>query len=54
MISTGRERTQLGPMGMNSEQEMSKQETKTTVVSVTVCSNRRDSSGSFSRWEMRT
>jgi len=51
---TGRERTQLGPMRMNSEQEISKQETKTTLVSVTVCSNRRDSRGSASRWEMGT
>ena len=28
MISIGRERTQLEPVGMNSEQEMSQQETK--------------------------
>jgi len=52
VISTGRERMQLGPMGMNSEQEMSKQEIKITLLSVTVCSNRRDSGGSASRWEM--
>jgi len=43
VISTGREKTHLGPIGMNSEQEMSKQETKTILVSVTVCSNRRNS-----------
>jgi len=54
VISTGRERTQLGPVGMNSEQEMSEQKTKTILVSVTVCSNTRNSRGSASRWEMRT
>lgn len=54
MISTGRERTQLGWMEMNSEQEMSKQETERTLVSVTICNNRRDSRGSASRWELGT
>lgn len=54
MISTGRDRTQLGPMEMNSEQEISKQETERTLLSVTVCSNRRDSRVSASRWELGT
>jgi len=41
-------------MEMDSEQEISTQETERALVSVTVCSNRRDSRGSASRWELGT
>jgi hypothetical protein len=53
VISTGRKRTQLGPMGMNSEREMLQKETNVTLV-LQYVSNRRDIRGSASRLEMGT